>query len=126
MPRRIVIFDTNIYYELSEATAIELRSRERRADAVGCASVLVTLELLSHLDDPLDVKFEVCLKALRALRAHVSVWSYGEQIPFFGTARDAWRAAASTLVFPGRGQVYAGCHPRLSKNFASFDLFCRL
>jgi hypothetical protein len=89
MPCRIAVFDTNVYYDLSRAAAAELRSSERRAGVVGCASVLVSLEMLARLTDPTDRRYQLALKGLAALREHVTIWDYGDRIPFFGTARDA-------------------------------------
>lgn len=92
MPCRIAVFDTNVYYDLSVAAAAELRSSERRVGVVGCASVLVSLEMLARLTDPTDRRYQLALKGLAALREHVTTWDYGDRIPFTATARDALSA----------------------------------
>ncbi len=90
MPRRIVVFDTNVYRGTPPARFAGTCTRGRDASVVAMASPWVVLELLQHLADPEDPDFGFCWCALSRLREHTRMWDGSRAcIPFIGDASEA-------------------------------------
>jgi hypothetical protein len=70
MPRLAVVFDTNIYRQLSpeDAAAIALQQDER--DVIACTNSWSVMELAAHLCDPADGDRRICHRALKSIWEH--------------------------------------------------------
>lgn len=65
-----VIFDTNIYREISKKELLGLREKEREGEWLAFANVWVIRELLSHLGDKNVKEFNICRRAVEKLYLH--------------------------------------------------------
>ena len=83
MPRRIAVFDTNIYLALGVTRTADLARRQRAASVISRANIWTVAELSSHLADAHDPHYSRCLGALRALWQHCSQYDGSKQyLPF--------------------------------------------
>jgi hypothetical protein len=105
MPRRIAVFDTNIYIGLGAARAAELARRQRAASVISGASVWTVAELASHLADPTDPRRGRCLGALRALWQHYALYDGSKHfLPFVPDTEDILCRELFGRDTPGRAE----------------------
>jgi len=67
---KIVVYDTNVYRQLSNEAFEDLFGREQKANIIALANVWVARELLAHLADQSDPSFSSCRRALERLYRH--------------------------------------------------------
>lgn len=74
MPRLYATFDTNVYRQLGERTACELRALERAESVAAVASAWPTMELAVHVADPTDAAHVQAARGFAALWHHTQYY----------------------------------------------------
>jgi hypothetical protein len=70
MPRLAVVFDTNIYRQLSAEAGTELAQEQAACSVIALANFWSIMELGAHLCDSEDPHRRICHRALKAIWAH--------------------------------------------------------
>jgi hypothetical protein len=103
MPRRIVVFDTNIYLALGIDRTVDLTRRQRAASVISGANIWAVAELSSHLGNADDPHFGRCLGALRSLWQHCKLYDgTGPYLPFVSDTEEQLCTMLFGRPVPGR------------------------